>query len=516
MAFASSLYIGASGLVTHGEKMRGIGHDLANSSTVAYKQQDMHFQNLLAQNVAGGHPRVELAQVGQGVRLMENITDFNQGDFSPGDAVTDMAIMGKGFFQVGLGDELRYTRAGNFRFDNQGFLRDPNGGILQGLAIDDDGATGALGDIQLSPNDDGYYTTDATATSEVTMITNLGDPTDYSANAQDPFFSLLSAWDADADTPLASSSYGFTNSLQVYDENGNAHDLTLYADAVTVSNGAPGRSYYEFVLAAEGAVAEGASGASSIPVMVGAMTFDATGNLENIAAFTQASGGAAVTDLSSWAPASLEGGLPQFTVNFEDTSSGAAAGATVSQSMTFDFGISGGSNASFTNGSVTAADVGGSAASLPGFAQTSLSSLSTTAYSGGSSVSFQNQDGAPEGYLQNLEITDDGFVRGRYNNNTNKDLFQVQLFYFPSQYGLRRAGDNYYCETAASGASIQGSPNDPATGLGELTGNQLEGSNVDMATEFANMIMTQRGFQANSKIISTTDRLIEVATQMKK
>ena len=101
-----------------------------------------------------------------------------------------------------------------------------------------------------------------------------------------------------------------------------------------------------------------------------------------------------------------------------------------------------------------------------------------------------------------------------YSNGVTLPLAQVCLYDFTCQQGLRREGNNLFSQTRASGEAKSG----PAgvAGLGTINSYALEQSNVDMSTEFVQMITTQRGFQSNSKAITTTDTMLETVISMKR
>ena len=140
--------------------------------------------------------------------------------------------------------------------------------------------------------------------------------------------------------------------------------------------------------------------------------------------------------------------------------------------------------------------------------------LSTTQYASPSTTLFQTQDGFTSGYLQRVSIDPDGIMIGTYSNGQNQSVFQIGLALFRNQWGLRKIGNNLYSETRLSG---QPTVNAPGTGgTGTITPNALEQSNVDLADEFVEMIVQQRGFQANSKIITTTDVMLAELIQMKR
>ncbi|MBW2061119.1 MAG: flagellar hook-basal body complex protein [Deltaproteobacteria bacterium] len=141
-------------------------------------------------------------------------------------------------------------------------------------------------------------------------------------------------------------------------------------------------------------------------------------------------------------------------------------------------------------------------------------SLSTTQFAATSTTVFQTQDGYSSSYLQGISVGRDGTIYGDYSNGQSVGRYQVALALFQNQWGLEKLGQNLYIETPASGARTPA----PAGhgGAGELHPNALEQSNVDLAQEFVDMIVIQRGFQANSKIITTTDTMLAELIQLKR
>jgi flagellar hook protein FlgE len=141
-------------------------------------------------------------------------------------------------------------------------------------------------------------------------------------------------------------------------------------------------------------------------------------------------------------------------------------------------------------------------------------SLSTTQYAKSSSTVFQDADGYSAGDLQGVDVASDGILTGVYSNGQLIPLFRVGLAKFLNNYGLKNEGGNLFRETRDSGGAITNKPGE--NGLGTLAPNSLEMSNVDIAEEFVNMITNQRGFQANSKTITTVDDMMQTVIQMKR
>ena len=132
--------------------------------------------------------------------------------------------------------------------------------------------------------------------------------------------------------------------------------------------------------------------------------------------------------------------------------------------------------------------------------------------------SFITQDAGQNGYasgiLSSTNITNDGVVYGYYDNGQTIPLYQIALYDFHNHQGLRREGGNLYAQTKESGEARQGVAGE--AGFGVTRAYNIEMSNVDLSREFVNMITTQRGFQANSKGVTTVDTMLETVIGMKR
>jgi flagellar hook protein FlgE len=131
-----------------------------------------------------------------------------------------------------------------------------------------------------------------------------------------------------------------------------------------------------------------------------------------------------------------------------------------------------------------------------------------------SSTTSSSQDGFSSGSLRDFSIGSDGVVEGTFSNGKSMALGQLVLANFPNSQGLLRMGGNSFQATLASGAASIGAPG--TGGRGALSGGALELSNVDIATEFAKLIMAQRGFQANARAITTFDEITQETINLKR
>jgi len=137
----------------------------------------------------------------------------------------------------------------------------------------------------------------------------------------------------------------------------------------------------------------------------------------------------------------------------------------------------------------------------------------STQYPLASTTNFQTQDGYAPGELTNVTVNTDGVISGHYSNGQVLSLYQISLANFYNPWGLQRDGGNLYTQTYKSGIAYTNAPG--VGSLGNINPNSLEQSNVDLATEFVKMITTERGYQADSKVITTTDAMLQELMNIK-
>jgi flagellar hook protein FlgE len=140
--------------------------------------------------------------------------------------------------------------------------------------------------------------------------------------------------------------------------------------------------------------------------------------------------------------------------------------------------------------------------------------LTSTQFARASNTVFQASNGYGAGDLQSVNVDTEGVITGTYSNGQLVPLYRLALAKFQNNQGLFKEGGNMFRETRASGAAITNRPG--TNGLGSISPNSLEQSNVDLAGEFVKMIITQRGFQANSKIITVTDQMLADLINLKR
>ncbi|MEJ2101334.1 MAG: flagellar hook protein FlgE [Desulfobacterales bacterium] len=137
-----------------------------------------------------------------------------------------------------------------------------------------------------------------------------------------------------------------------------------------------------------------------------------------------------------------------------------------------------------------------------------------TQYASASTTRSQTQDGYPSGTLRTVDVNEFGVVTGSYSNGQLTPLFQLVMADFASYYGLTKMGKNLYVESLESGPALYGTPQSGR--LGSISTSSIEMSNVDLAAEFVKMITTQRAFQANSRVITTSDEILNELINLKR
>ncbi|MDX9786408.1 MAG: flagellar hook protein FlgE [Desulfobacterales bacterium] len=484
MGLTSSLFSGVSGLSTLGNAMTVIGDNIANVNTVGFKSSRVVFQDILSQAVA---TQSGTAQVGRGTALADVTAAFDQGSFESTESATDLAIGGDGFFVVRHPDDTNnkfYTRAGSFRFDKEGNFTNPAGYVVNGWVLRRNDTTGdvedvgTITDIKLQG-----FTSPPEPTDSVTLITNLDS--DGKDNTTAVAGGLVAAWDGTASPPMADTAYEYQSTLKVYDSLGDTHDVTIYYDVADSS-----LRTYEFVITgnpSEDFRSDGAGGTVAETLGgglfgKGELTFSQAGKLTDIT-FSSFDGVGDPADPADFTAVALGAADPYFTFTPD------FLGATP-QEIELNFGAS-------WNGTNFVSD-----------------SLATTMFATASTTIFQSSTGYGAGDLQSISVDADGVITGQYSNGQVTPLFRVALAKFQNTQGLFKEGGNLFRETRTSGPAITNKPG--TAGLGSIASNSLEQSNVDISNEFVKMITTQRGFQANSKIVTTVDTMLSDVINMKR
>ncbi len=465
-----SLFSGVAGLKTHQTRMDVIGNNIANVNTVAFKSSSMNFQDMLYQTTqaatgansdtgrAGQNPR----QIGLGSTTASiNTTIDTAGSAESTGNPFDIYITGDSFFVVSPdgGGTQYYTRSGAFNVDEAGTLcMTSNGYAVMGYGT----TTDTSGDTIV----------DTSALEPLAIMSSANKTSAPRATTKSYMSGLIDAEDSAFDTDS-----GKLVTVMFYDSLGYQYTAKF---AIKQSD----TSDLEYSIAVDDVL--DADGISLMYKMTdsGEYDLDTSGN-------RQALDSPATTTLTN-----------QTTFTFLTTG---ALSYDEDDETTYTF--------NFTCDSLKGDDVA---------IQVDISSLLCYANNGNSTVSMSRGTSSTNtagcgwavGSMTGISIGTDGKIYGTYDNGQTSLLGQIPTATFANASGLSKEGANLYAASLNSGdATI----NDiTASGSGSMTTGQLEMSNVDLAKEFTTMITTQRGFQANSRIITVSDTLLEELTNLKR
>ncbi|ERJ93345.1 flagellar hook-basal body protein [Treponema lecithinolyticum ATCC 700332] len=449
----------------HQTRLDVIGNNIANVNTTGFKKGRVNFQDMISQQLSGAaKPTEEVGgvnpkEVGLGVMVASIDTVFTQGNLQSTGVGTDVAIQGNGFFVLKDGEETFYTRAGAFGIDRDGTLVNPADGLrVQGwMARDLNGemiinTAGNTEDLIIPVGSKDP----AKATENVNFACNLDKNTPEILEGATPADIAKGTW---------------ATEFKIYDSFGNTHNLAVSFTRVT---GTP-NSWLATVNVDP-------DNADFTQTRVGLGTTDGTGNTF-VVNFDNTGTLLSVSD-SAGNGTNPEGEIIVQTSFTVPESNPDEAGNPLRQTLNINLGTIGSQKNTVTQ---------------------SASASSTKAF---------YQDGYTMGYLDNFKIDQTGVITGVYSNGTNRPIGQIAMASFTNQGGLEKAGNNTYMQSNNSGLANIGTSG--IAGKGSLLAGALEMSNVDLTEQFTDMIVTQRGFQANSKTIQTSDTLLETVLALKR
>lgn len=469
-----SMFSGVSGLRAHQLKMDVIGNNIANVNTVGYKSQRATFQEVFNQTIKGaGSPQAGRGgtnpqQIGLGISLASIDTFHIRGAVQRTDNNTDLAINGDGFFILSNSADFlsrTYTRAGNFTLDEYGNLVAPNGYRVLGYMEDEernpapDGSTvlkGVLEGIVISKS----KSYPAMATNSATMEGNL-----------DKDLARVPAGTVPDDIDNYIEYNNLTKTFEVKNGVKVRETTTVFYDSL----GGQHKVKFTFIRGLASGTSVGADNEWGVIIQ----------NLDDMSYFAKDDS----TNVSD-PPQLSEIVIPiQFDENGKITT-----GSSNDKATSVILQIPG-------NGIFEDMEVKVDFSSLTQFANESTASIT-------------NKNGYPQGYLDTFSIGPTGEIYGIFTNGQSRVIGQIALATFKNPAGLEKTSENMYQVTPNSGEPIIGLPG--SSGLGALNPGTLEMSNVDLSAEFTEMITTQRGFQANSRIITTSDEMLQELVNLKR
>lgn len=460
-----SMYSGVSGLRVHQNKMDVIGNNIANVNTVGYKRSTMTFQEVFSQVIRGasapqgGRGGTNPQQIGLGVSIGSINTIHTKGAALRTDNPEDLMIDGEGFFVVSDDENFEnrfYTRAGNFTLDKDGNLVTADGYKVLGYLVDENGdITNQVGAIRVNRSE----TVAATATENIQFRGNL-------------------------DSRLKEDDKHEVDTI-IKDSLGNSYTVTF-----NFQKGASEADGTTWVLSVS-RITDQATGNYFEPGNTNIFDGDATGNSLNIKFDKNGKivsiGNSSLNDLDK-VLLNLE------TLSFnKDKNNGDINPPVLPAGL---FGTGG-------NGQIVIFD-----------GEDSKIASNLTQYANDMDAKPYALDGNSSGKLDGYAIDSSGVVVGIFSNGERKALGQIMLAKFDNPMGLQKAGNNFFVDTRNSGEPQYGRAG--SGGFGAIAPGTLEASNVDLALEFTEMITTQRGFQANSRIITTSDEMLQELVNIKR
>lgn len=538
-----SLSSAVAGLNTQQTAMDVIGANISNINTVGYKGSRTSFQDVMSQTMqsatgsSGNRGGTNAVQIGMGVSLAAVDTMTKAGSYQSTGRSTDLAIQKEGYFVVTDGKQQAYTRAGNFDFDAAGNFVIPGTGLfvrgwnaVNGV-LD---SSGQVGNIVVPAG----ISIPANPTTEMTFINNLS----------------------------ASSTPGTTamTSKDVYDSLGKTHTLNntfinvggnKWISSVTLADGTPvtnGLTEISFDSKGGFSTVKQATvtAAAATTINLDAATYqldNTTGSIHSAyytvadngspaalhvlkATFTQMSDNKwtyAITDTSNKSTSALKTGEITYSsvapVGYTDNNAAATftiGGATITCSLS-GTGVAP-TGTSFHAASTNVAPYTTAATVNPvtftptdaATVEVAMNYYDLTQYGTDTTVQASEQNGYAAGTLDSVSIDGTGKIIGTFTNGQTQDLAQIAMATFTNPGGLTRMGGSLFAESENSGFASIGTSGSGSRG--EIQSGTLEMSNIDLADQFSKMIVAQRGFQSNSKIITVSDEMLEILANLKR
>ena len=512
-----SLYSGVAGLKTHQTKMDVIGNNIANVNTVGFKSSSVNFADTFYQTMSSasgpnadtGAAGVNAKQIGLGSSVASITTNITEaGGTSTTNRALDVAINGDSFLVVKSGGSTYFTKSGALNVDQNGTLYcTTNGATVQGWLADADGniIRDSVKDLQVMSESNLYAA--PSATEQVTLSGNI-DKNDKNLqlsaaangiNTQEGFRMTFTFYDR------IGEEYTVQMYLQDSGDNGN-YDLVI--SDVTNSEGES--IFVKKTTTTTNGVDTTTYAPTGVVVQLGGATYTVAAN--NIDTTT---GKYTVTGTGTAAQIKFDPSSGEFAGTGETGLTRPATSTFANKSILFDVvtvPTDSGIDDTFTHYN-NQTDLGGVEVDVSYLTQYSKGGVANSSYTRGDA----NGKGAGNiaGTMSGISIDQSGKVIGSYTNGETRTLAQIAVTTFSNPSGLEAVGDSLFAATLNSGL-FDGVGQDITSDGGKFTVGALEMSNVDLSTEFTQMITTQRGFQANSRIITTSDTMLEELVNLKR
>jgi flagellar hook protein FlgE len=457
-----SFNISLSGLNAAQKDLDVTSNNIANSSTIGFKQSRAEFADVFSNSVFSNTK----TQVGNGVATAAVTQQFNQGSIQSTNNSLDLAIQGDGFFVTAPTSgslDKTYTRAGAFQVNDEGYVTNSLGDFLQVYQVDDTGSPKAVSIDSTTSLQIPTVAGQPTQTTTITETLNLPAGT----TSLDP-----ASFD-----PTQSATYNSSTSVVMYDSLGQSHTVTQYfvKDQIAANNtaGEPTNVWRVFNYVDNSPVDINGGYATTNTAIPNAATlvFDSSGAIDK----TQTHGADYNTTLNVVTePLGTTAATP--TTGSFDSAGVLSNGVDATQTLTVNF-------------------------------------KDVTQYASSFQVSSISQDGATVGQLTNVSIGSNGVIAATYSNGSTTKLGMVALAKFSNPQGLTQIGDTSWKASVDSGNPTPGMPSSGT--FGSVKSSSLESSNTDLSTELVDLISAQRNYQANSRAIEVTTQLQDNILQIR-
>lgn len=549
-----SMYSAVSGLKTHQTKMDVIGNNIANVNTVAFKSSSVVFQDVLYQmtsnasgaNAATGTGGVNAKQIGLGVTTgATNLSITTSGAAETTGRAFDIRLSDQSttnFFVVNNGSENLFTRAGSFYVDGAGNLcMTSTGYTVMGWQVDP--TTGnikkdTVSALRVMQTSNLTSAPEATTQANVSGIIDKNDKDVLSDNGLVKTLTFFDNLGYSYTARFAMKSTGTDGKYTVELEKIlNSDGTTFYdpatsqvkledvfgsktADATLGTYNQVQSGYYYDATQKKFYVGSDKNG-TELEWDATTSTFKEKKDPTNTHSLKQVYGisngmvekiknGAKATVDTTTGKLTITGDVTDYAIDFSTkdgtfTGVGARTSNNKTNSVTLNMSKLGNNPTQFDDITID----------FSGLKDADNGGKSTAVMSTGSIDDGVTGKGKKLGAMIGISIDNNGLIKGTYDNGNTEILGQIAVAQFANASGLEKVGENCYRTTLNSG-EFDGIGVEISADGSSMTSGELEMSNVDLSTEFTQMIITQRGFQANSRIITTSDTLLEELVNLKR
>lgn len=549
-----SMYSAVSGLKTHQTKMDVIGNNIANVNTVAFKSSSVVFQDVLYQmtsnasgaNAATGTGGVNAKQIGLGVTTgATNLSITTSGAAETTGRAFDIRLSDQSttnFFVVNNGSENLFTRAGSFYVDGAGNLcMTSTGYTVMGWQVDP--TTGnikkdTVSALRVMQTSNLTSAPEATTQANVSGIIDKNDKDVLSDNGLVKTLTFFDNLGYSYTARFAMKSTGTDGKYTVELEKILNSDGTTFYDPATSqvkledvfgskTAGATLGTYnqvqsgYYYDATQKKFYVGSDNNGTELKWDANTSTFKEQNNQTTTHSLKQVYGisngmvekiknGAKATVDTTTGKLTITGDVTDYAIDFSTkdgtfTGVGARTSNNKTNSVTLNMSKLGNNPTQFDDITID----------FSGLKDADNGGKSTAVMSTGSIDDGVTGKGKKLGAMIGISIDNNGLITGTYDNGNTETLGQIAVAQFANASGLEKVGENCYRTTLNSG-EFDGIGVEISADGSSMTSGELEMSNVDLSTEFTQMIITQRGFQANSRIITTSDTLLEELVNLKR